>query len=71
MAGPRKRNVSAELNSILCVLEEENLEGVVVQECDSDLSSVESFGISEDSDVLMATGTKSLIPLLSCVLGWT
>jgi len=63
--------VDAELNSVLSVLEEENYESVVVQEGDSDVSGDESFNVSEDSDVVMAIRTKSLIPLFSCVLGWT
>jgi hypothetical protein len=62
MAEPRKRSVDAELNSVLSVLEEENWEGVFVKECDSDVSSDESFNVSEDSDVVMAIRKKSLIP---------
>jgi len=65
----RKRNVGAELNYVLSVLEEENWEGGVMQECDSDLSSDESFSVSEDSDVVMAIRKKSLIFLFSSVLG--
>jgi hypothetical protein len=70
MAEPSKGNVGAELNSVLCVLEEENQEGVVVQECDSDVCSDESFGVSEDSDAVMAIGIKSLLPF-SVMCGWT
>lgn len=70
IAEPSKRNVGAELNSVLCVLEEENQEGVVVQECDSDVCSDESFSVSEDSDVVMAIRIKSLIRF-SVVCGWT
>lgn len=63
--------MGAELNSVLSVLEEENYEGDVVQECGSDVSSDESFGVLEDSDVVMAIRKKSLILLCSRVLGWT
>ena len=42
-----------------------------MQVCDSDVSSDESFSVSEDSDVVMAIRKKSLILLFSRVLGWT
>ena len=38
MVERRKRIVGAELNSVLSVLEEENYEGDVVQECGSDVT---------------------------------
>jgi hypothetical protein len=42
-----------------------------VRECDSDVSSDESFSVSEGSDIVMTIRNKSLLPLLSCALGWT